>query len=631
MLNDIVFVQTEALRPGLEAELKRHVRVVKAVMDEVVPHIKEFKESGVEVVISRGYTAHVVREKSDLHVINVEITTFDVLQSMYTNRHRISAEEPVIGLVSYSPIIHDVDIIEKIIQRKIKLFTYRQPADTLKIYEEARKLGIKTVFGGPTTLKYAPRFGLQAILVQSNKETIMQAVQKAKEIARIRKYDKQLNEHLKAILALATEGIINVTSNGDINFINPSAKRILGIKNNTPDSSILEILPEKLQDLLRSGEVVSEKVINLPHGEILVNSTPIKVNRRSYGALATFNDGAYVQSLEERIRIGASSKNLIAVHNFEDIIGDSDAIKQTIETAYRYANSEATVLITGESGTGKELFAQSIHLNSRRKKGPFVAINCAALPEALLESELFGYEEGAFTGAKKNGKPGIFELANQGTLFLDEIGEIPLHLQAHLLRVLQNREVMRVGGTRIIPINVRIIAATNKNLKQRVKSGEFREDLFYRINILRLSIPPLRERIQDIPPLIQYFVNDIGAFYQKIVPPLSNKVMECLQLYDWPGNIRQLMSFAERYVILSDRDDCIGDPLAMKIFQGEFEEGNGVQSQEPTLLIPLGTLEEMEQAIFKQLGQMFKDKQALADRLGISRTTLWRKLQGIKP
>lgn len=634
MIDDIVFVQTEALLPGLDMELRKHVRVVEAVMDEVVPYIKEFKESGVEVVISRGYTAKVVREKSDLHVVNTEISTFDVLQSIYYNRHKISASEPLIGLVCYSSVLYDVRFIEKIVNLKIKLFTYRKPADIFKIYDQAKRLGIKTIFGGPTTLKYAPQHNLQAILVQSNKETIRQAIQKAKEISRIRKYDKELNERLNAILALATEGIISVQSNGRINFMNPSAKRILAIGGDLDDPSLVNMLPEGLRNILYSNDAAVEKVVSTRNGRIVVNSTPIKVNTRNHGALSTFNDGAYVQSLEEKIRIDATAKGLVAKYHFSDIIGKSAAIQQTKQDAKHYAKSEATILLTGESGTGKELFAQSIHQHSNRSKGPFVAINCGALTESLLESELFGYEEGAFTGAKKSGKPGIFELANHGTLFLDEIGEIPLHLQAHLLRVLQSKEVMRVGGTRVIPINVRIVAATNKNLKVLVDNGDFRTDLFYRINILRLSIPPLRARIQDIPDLVEYFVSDTANFYHKTVAPISEEVIKCLQLYSWPGNIRQLMSFAERYVILSEQDgqgeNKSNDALALEILQSEFDDGKVIDAHRPSLILPVGTLEEMENSIFKQLELVFDDKQLLAEKLGISRTTLWRKLQSAK-
>jgi len=630
MIKDIVFVKTEALLPGLELELRKHIRVVEAIMDEVIPYIKEFKESGVNVVISRGYTANLIREKTDLHVVNAEISTFDVLQSIYNNRNKISSNETLIALVRYSPILYDIDFIEKVVGLKIKLFTYKRPDDILNIYKESKSLGIKTIFGGPTTYKYAPQFGLQAILVQSNKDTIMQAIQKAMEIHRIRKHDKELNEYLKAILALATEGIIGIKPDGHINFINPSANRILGIKSNQENLSVTNLFPEKLVNILLSG-AVSEKVANTYNGKIVVNSIPIKVNKQNNGFLATFNDSVYVQSLEEKIRVGASSKGLTAKYNFSDIIGKSTAIQRVIQNAEHYAKTEATILITGESGTGKELFAQSIHQNSNRKQGPFIAINCAALSANLLESELFGYEEGAFTGAKKSGKPGIFELANQGTLFLDEIGEIPFNLQAHLLRVLQSREVMRVGGTRVIPVNVRIIAATNKNLKAMIDKGEFRIDLFYRINTLRLSIPPLRDRIQDIPPLVEHFISDISNYYHKVAPPLSQKLMKCLQLYDWPGNIRQLMSFVERYVILSGQDMLVTDDhLAMQILQGEFEEDNTAEHYKPSLIIPIGTLDEMEKSIFKQLELVFEDKQMLAEELGISRTTLWRKLQNIK-
>jgi transcriptional regulator with PAS, ATPase and Fis domain len=224
---------------------------------------------------------------------------------------------------------------------------------------------------------------------------------------------------------------------------------------------------------------------------------------------------------------------------------------ECIKLSKKVAKSDLTVLITGESGTGKELFAQSIHNASLRKNGPFVAINCAAVPESLLESELFGYESGAFTGARKEGKAGLFEQANMGTIFLDEIGDMPLTLQARLLRVLQERQVMRIGSDRLINVDIRIIAATNKNLIKMIEKGQFREDLFYRINVLPINIPPVRERKEDIIPLIKCYME------RKKDIKLSDEVVEVLMNYSWPGNIREIQNVASYINIMSNNEEVL--------------------------------------------------------------------------
>ncbi|MGI6424651.1 MAG: sigma-54 interaction domain-containing protein [Tepidanaerobacteraceae bacterium] len=246
-------------------------------------------------------------------------------------------------------------------------------------------------------------------------------------------------------------------------------------------------------------------------------------------------------------------KGHVAQHTFEDIITCSSIMEKAISEARQFAQAEAAVVITGETGTGKELFAQSIHNTSQRKGGHFVAVNCAAVPENLLESELFGYEEGAFTGARRGGKKGLFELAHDGTIFLDEIGELPLKLQARLLRVLQEKAVIRVGGDRVIPINVRIIAATHRNLEASVKNGTFRQDLYYRLNVLRLSLPPLRERKDDIPLLIDRLLEKICNKTAKKPPLLSDAVLKIFCSYHWPGNVRELQNILERLVVLKGR------------------------------------------------------------------------------
>jgi transcriptional regulator with PAS, ATPase and Fis domain len=307
----------------------------------------------------------------------------------------------------------------------------------------------------------------------------------------------------------------------------------------------------------------------------------------------------------------------------DSIIGESNSIKNTKKEALMASKSTSTVLITGESGTGKELFARAIHNHSKRSENPFIAVNCAAIPENLLESELFGYEEGAFTGAKKGGNLGKFELAHKGTIFLDEIGDMSLHLQAKLLRVLQEKELNKIGSNSNKTIDVRVIAATNKNLEDMVSSGLFREDLYYRLNVIPISLPSLRERKEDIPLLIDFMIKEYAKKLDKDVNEIAPEVIQVLMEYKWSGNIRELQNIIEYTVNMSSSNIITIDLLPNKVKQKE-KSIKIIDSEE------IETLDELERReIIKALNKYKdykKDKEKVAKALGISRATLYRKL-----
>ncbi|MGC9313266.1 MAG: sigma-54 interaction domain-containing protein, partial [Sediminispirochaetaceae bacterium] len=312
-------------------------------------------------------------------------------------------------------------------------------------------------------------------------------------------------------------------------------------------------------------------------------------------------------------------------YTFDDVLTRNDELLKKIEIAKGYANTDATVLIEGESGVGKELFAQSIHSASGRCCKPFVAVNCAAIPAPLLESELFGYENGAFTGATKNGKVGLFEMANQGTIFLDEISEIEPSLQVRFLRVLEEKQIMRIGSDKLIDIDVRVISATNKNLKDQVQEGRFRADLYYRLNLLNLRIPPLREHAGDIKYLANHFFSTFCKKYGMQIECLPREVIKQLEEYSWPGNIRELKNIMER-VALTIGTGCIGPPdidlIAHEIKGSIEDEQNGSSNS-----ILSGTMDEIKKKAAQQAMVEEKyNKSRAAKRLGIDRSTLDRLL-----
>jgi transcriptional regulator with PAS, ATPase and Fis domain len=351
-----------------------------------------------------------------------------------------------------------------------------------------------------------------------------------------------LSEALKKVVKASTEGILLIDTEDEIVYCNSKAIQILGNRIGN-GIRLYECLDKDMYELLESENFVQE-LIKIDHEDVLVNKTVLYSLDEISGYYFSFNTVRNINEIRTDLSSHLREKGLFARYMFDTIVYKSEIMKICIDNAKKIALTDSTVLINGETGTGKELLAQSIHNYSKRSNKPFVAVNCAALPESLLESELFGYEGGAFTGSKKEGKLGIFEQANKGTIFLDEIGDMPLSLQARLLRVIQEKQIMRIGSNKVIDIDVRIITATNKILKHEVKKGNFREDLFYRLNVLPISIPPLRERPEDILVLFQHFIG-AGSI---LTPEIKQHILN----YSWPGNIRELKNVADYYKLMKN-------------------------------------------------------------------------------
>ncbi len=375
---------------------------------------------------------------------------------------------------------------------------------------------------------------------------------------------KELKSMLQAIIDCSDEAISVVDAEGIGLLINPAYTRITGLSHEdvigkpaTVDISEGESMH---MQVLRTKKPVRGVPMKLGPNrkDVIVNVAPVMVDGQLKGSVGVIHDISEFKTLTEELeKARRIIRTLEAKYTFEEIIGESEPMKLAIEQAQKAARTPATVLLRGESGTGKELFAHAIHNASKRKYNQFIRVNCAAISETLLESELFGYEEGAFTGAKRGGKRGLFEEASGGTIFLDEIGELSIGMQAKLLRVLQEREIVRVGATKAIPIDVRVIAATHVNLESAIQTGRFREDLYYRLNVVPIHIPPLRQRQEDIKPLSLHLLRKYNLEYGRNVTDISEEAMAILLSYHWPGNVRELENVLGRALIHMKMNDTV--------------------------------------------------------------------------
>jgi len=576
-----------------------------------------------DVIIARGATASALRLRYPIiPVLDLPVTGYDVIHAVHKCVTLFRAGK--IAVMGSESMTYDVQKVSAVLDVQIECFRVRNEEEAEQAVRIARQRGLDAVISGAMAVKIARNSGMNAVVIESGKEAIDFALQEAIRTAKVTKHNQAVTERIKAIMDYAYEGVIAVDENGNITVFNKTAADITGIPMNAAlGKPVRSILPETgLLRVLQTGEAELGELQKLNGVMVAKNRIPVKVKEKVVGSVATFQRVTELQQMEGQIRKKIHHKSLSAKYFFEDVIGNSAVIRDVVERTRKFSKVDSNVLLIGETGTGKEILAQSCHNSSHRRKGPFVAVNCAALPENLLESELFGYVEGAFTGAVKGGKPGLFELAHQGTIFLDEVSEIPLKLQGRLLRVLQEREIMRIGDDRVIPVDVRVISATNRELKMLSADPAFRRDLLYRLDVLHVPLPPLRERREDIIPLFNHFLalyND--KFDKKVnwIHPLGEKM---LIEYNWPGNIRELRNTCEQLMVLVEGTEIDAGDVKKIINQHQFDSG-------PDMDFKAEKKEECvldERTIRQVLTATGGNKTRAAKFLKISRTTLWRKL-----
>lgn len=458
------------------------------------------------------------------------------------------------------------------------------------------------------------------------------------EVMQLAEENTDLNEikiMLESIIKSSDEAISVVDENGNGLMINPAYTRITGLREKdvigfpaSVDITEGASMHMKVLQTRRPVRGVRMKV-GPSKKEVIVNVAPVIVNGVIKGSVGVLHDVTEIQSLTKELkRARQIIRNLEARYTFDDIIGSSPEMKLALEQAKVGARTPAIVLLRGETGTGKELFAHAIHNESERKHNKFIRVNCAAITESLLESELFGYEEGAFTGASRGGKKGLFEEANHGSLFLDEVGELSMNMQAKLLRVLQEHEITRVGGTKPIPIDVRIITATNVNLEKAIMNNTFREDLYYRLNKLPITIPSVKERLSDLPELIQYAIQKINQDYGRSVQTISKEAFNVLKQYSWPGNFRELENVLGRAMIFMDMNEkTIKKEYLPRLRSDSISTSNNISTDLPEKSSLQAAMEEFEKNyIYKIYKQHDFNKTKTAQALAVSIRNLYYKM-----
>ena len=586
---------------------------------------------GVEAIIARGPTVDLARQRTTIPVIRCDPSAFDLVRAF----SEAKKQDHHIGFITSWNILFDKKVLEDLLG--ITLYVSKTCYCSDDIYREVKLAaiaGLRVVVGGIVTAEAAPSLGLTCIKLYTSKEAIRESIEKAKETVRIAREKQAEAERMKIILDLEQTGIMSIDATGVVRVFNPMAEEILGIKKDEiVGKPVAKFFPDNpIFNNITNADSAFGDIVTFGKVTAVNNRVPILVNGRVEGLVSTYQEVGKLQEIEARVRTQLHKKGFAAKLSIEKLIGDSKKIKEITLAAKEYARTDLTILITGETGTGKGLIAQGIHLASHRAEGPFVTVNCSALPETLLESELFGYEEGAFTGARRRGKQGLFELAHKGTIFLDEIACTSLNMQSRLLRVVEEKEVMRVGGDQVIPLDVRILAASNCDLRKAGAEGSFRPDLFYRLNVLSLKMPSLRERPEDILPLYRYFLRSMKVAQAEIENILDSELSDELCNYYWPGNIRELEHLAEKTAALSRRLGSSPERVK-KVLLAEINESQDIlatASQSGEICIRTGSLADMESQIIAELyRRCYGNKMHLAAQLDISRTTLWKKLDRI--
>ncbi|MDE1181789.1 propionate catabolism operon regulatory protein PrpR [Paraburkholderia sp.] len=632
-----------------EYEGRADLRVVSRGWEDAIHELGRAGAERPDVIVAGGSNGAYLKSRANVPVVLINPTGFDVMHALARARRDTGS----VALVTHG---ETPDEVQRFVGRygiDVVLASYQSAEDAESVVLDLRDRGVGAVVGPGLVTDLAARAGLGAVFLYS-RASVRAAFDRALELAQATRGEAIRRQRLDTLLQHMRDGVVALDAQGCVEAINQRLATVLGIDGAqavgrplldlAPD--IADALPDTDGDALGSVRGVS----------YVIHRGPLAGNGTAAGTVLTFQESRAVERLDRTLRSRPRAQQFSARYRLDDLIGTCAPIERVRTLVRRYAKSDATVLVVGESGTGKEMVAQSIHELSARREFPFVAINCGAFPEALLESELFGYEEGAFTGARKGGKTGLIEAAHRGTLFLDEIAEMPLPLQSRLLRVLQEREVVRLGSTEPTRVDIRVIAATHRALTDGIQHGTFRPDLYYRLNILSIALPPLRERPGDLMPLAAELMVQAVKRELRLTTRIRDTldaarvfaaIAAPLDAYAWPGNVRELQNVIERIAVeladpdeddASDQGDA-GDEgaslalsvetlrvIAPELFAPDPGSGIGLPGKNAPLTLRQRSRHVEADEIRAALAACDGDRDAACKALGISKTTLWRKL-----
>ena len=613
-----VFIPTLKMQNRIEEAVKRlppqdDIKIDLAYIFGTPESLKDYGDA--EIMVARGMTYDRLKDLfPERHLVEIQLTSFDILNALIEAKRSFSPRR--IALCVRNIEIEKLSELEILCEAEVRYYHIREEKSTYDAIEKGMQWGADVFVGAGTLCGVCDEKHLNRVHIYTKDKAIDSALEQAMRAAKTINLERARSHITALILNSSSDAMIVVNGEGYVWELNNQAYRMFQVPSqmNMKGRPIQEICGGFSWREAAEDGVEKQEIILWEDKRFYVEYKPIVVDKMGKGAIIMARRTEQIMEAETKIRESLANKGLTARYSFDDILGSSAAIQEDIAVAKRYSQVDSNVLIVGETGTGKELFAHSIHRSSRRSSQPFVALNCAALPENLLESELFGYEPGAFSGASKNGKAGLFELAHKGTIFLDEIGELPIALQAKLLRVLQEKEIRRIGGSQVKHIDVRIISATNINMREKIKEGQFRADLYYRLDLLDLVIPPLRDRKEDIHELMDFYLTRFACEMRKPIPRLSEDAVKMIDRYSWPGNVRELRNICERLVVLCDSEKIERKDIErLRIFRSMEGDKNRESVNQET-----------EGERFYKGFKPKKKKQEIAKELGVSRTTLWR-------
>jgi transcriptional regulator with PAS, ATPase and Fis domain len=604
---------------------------IKVVTSEnAVAEAKLSVQNGAAVVITRGNHAALIKRNTNIPIVEIVLTGQEIAILIQEAKEVLRKPSPVIGLVGFGNMLSSTKLLDEVLDVTIKEYFVEYSEELEGAVGRAARDNVDIIIGGEIVCSMAKKLGIPTLFLKSREDSIKEAFRIAEKVIYASDLEKKNTAEFKTILDYSFDGIIKLNSKGKIVALNYLAEKIL--RKTSEDmigrhiTEVFNILDDNvIESVLSEGKGMYHTLLQKENLALVSNIAPVVIDGNIEGAILSFQEFRKIEELEAAIRKELYSKGYVAKNTFKNIIADSEEISELKSLAKLYAKYDSPIVITGECGVGKKVFAQSIHNESLRRNNPYVAVNCSAMPSEQLEKKLYGYLESNYFNASTIIKKGMFEIAHTGTIFLENISELDLYGQASLLRVLNEGSITRLGDDRALPINVRVICSTTKNLNDLVKEGRFNSELYYMLNVLELKISPIRSRKEDIETLLDYFIDMYNNMYKKYVI-LTEGARQLLYSYPWYGNAQQIKKFCEKIIILSPKkvldENFISEHL--EYFSEELPAA-GVNRIEQKKVVVYENPEVSK--ILELLDKHNGNRGRVAEELNMSKTTLWRKIK----